>query len=92
MHGGSSFAPGTLRLQGIHGRQTGPDSPFQRGRVGAFDVVAGKVKRAPVWMQKACLEWFYRFLQEPRDKWKVEVVDSFHFLYLFLVHDLWRRR
>ena len=59
---------------------------------GSFDVLAGKVKRAPLWMQKACLEWFYRFLQEPRDKWRVEVVDSFHFLYLFLVHDLLRRR
>ena len=27
---------------------------------GTFDVAAGKVKRAPVWMQKTSLEWFYR--------------------------------
>lgn len=33
---------------------------------GSFDVFAGKVKRAPIWMQKSGLEWFYRFLQEPR--------------------------
>lgn len=32
---------------------------------GSFDVLAGKVKRAPLWMQKAALEWFYRLLQEP---------------------------
>lgn len=34
--------------------------------VGAgFDFHAGVVKRAPLWMQKCGLEWFYRFLQEP---------------------------
>ena len=32
---------------------------------GSFDVLAGRVKRAPLWMQKAALEWFYRLLQEP---------------------------
>jgi N-acetylglucosaminyldiphosphoundecaprenol N-acetyl-beta-D-mannosaminyltransferase len=40
--------------------------PFAMGVGGTFDVVAGKVKRAPVWMQRSGLEWFYRFLQEPR--------------------------
>jgi N-acetylglucosaminyldiphosphoundecaprenol N-acetyl-beta-D-mannosaminyltransferase len=39
--------------------------PFAMGVGGTFDVAVGKVKRAPVWMQKAGLEWFYRFLQEP---------------------------
>lgn len=32
---------------------------------GSFDVLAGKARRAPVWMQRAGLEWFYRFLKEP---------------------------
>ena len=32
---------------------------------GSFDVLSGTVKRAPEWMQKIYLEWFYRFLQEP---------------------------
>lgn len=32
---------------------------------GSFDVLAGEVKRAPLWMQRASLEWFYRLLQEP---------------------------
>lgn len=31
----------------------------------AFDVVAGKVPRAPVWMQKSGLEWFFRLMKEP---------------------------
>ncbi len=38
---------------------------FIMGVGGSFDVVAGKVKRAPVWMQEIGMEWFYRFLQEP---------------------------
>lgn len=45
-------------------------TPFIMGVGGSFDVVAGKVKRAPLWMQKAGLEWFYRFLQEPKRMWK----------------------
>ncbi|MGX8851843.1 WecB/TagA/CpsF family glycosyltransferase [Amedibacillus sp. YH-ame10] len=33
---------------------------------GSFDVISGNIKRAPVWLQKANLEWFYRMCQEPR--------------------------
>jgi N-acetylglucosaminyldiphosphoundecaprenol N-acetyl-beta-D-mannosaminyltransferase len=32
---------------------------------GSFDVLAGKVQRAPVWWQRNGLEWLYRALQEP---------------------------
>jgi N-acetylglucosaminyldiphosphoundecaprenol N-acetyl-beta-D-mannosaminyltransferase len=32
----------------------------------AFNFYLGYTKRAPVWMQHNGLEWFYRFLQEPR--------------------------
>lgn len=32
---------------------------------GSFDVLAGNVKRAPVWMQKAGLEWLHRLLKQP---------------------------
>lgn len=32
---------------------------------GSFDVVAGKTKRAPLWMQQASLEWLYRLLKQP---------------------------
>ena len=37
---------------------------------GSFDVIAGKIKRAPKWMQNLGLEWFYRFCQEPRRMWR----------------------
>jgi N-acetylglucosaminyldiphosphoundecaprenol N-acetyl-beta-D-mannosaminyltransferase len=43
---------------------------FVMGVGGTFDVVAGKVRRAPVWMQRSGLEWAYRVAQEPRRMWK----------------------
>lgn len=39
--------------------------PVSIGVGGTFDVMAGVVKRAPVWMQKAKLEWLYRGLKQP---------------------------
>lgn len=44
-------------------RQLGVD--FVMGVGGTFDVVAGKIKRAPRWMQRMGLEWFFRMMQEP---------------------------
>jgi N-acetylglucosaminyldiphosphoundecaprenol N-acetyl-beta-D-mannosaminyltransferase len=41
-------------------------APFVMGVGGSFDVLAGAVSRAPLWMQNAGLEWFYRLSQEPR--------------------------
>jgi N-acetylglucosaminyldiphosphoundecaprenol N-acetyl-beta-D-mannosaminyltransferase len=40
--------------------------PFSMGVGGSIDVAAGLTKRAPLWMQRTGLEWFYRFVQEPR--------------------------
>jgi len=40
--------------------------PVMMGVGGSFDVIAGKLKRAPVTMQKLQLEWLYRLLQEPK--------------------------
>ena len=40
--------------------------PFIMGVGGSFDVLAGAVSRAPLWMQNAGLEWAYRLYQEPR--------------------------
>jgi N-acetylglucosaminyldiphosphoundecaprenol N-acetyl-beta-D-mannosaminyltransferase len=54
--------------------------PFVMGVGGSFDVVAGLVKRAPVWMQNNGLEWFYRFQQEPRRLWKRYLWGNTRFL------------
>jgi N-acetylglucosaminyldiphosphoundecaprenol N-acetyl-beta-D-mannosaminyltransferase len=32
---------------------------------GAFDMLAGEVPRAPVWMQRGGLEWMYRLGRQP---------------------------
>jgi N-acetylglucosaminyldiphosphoundecaprenol N-acetyl-beta-D-mannosaminyltransferase len=51
---------------------------------GSFDVWAGKTKRAPQWMQKAGLEWFYRLVQEPGRMWKRYLVGNSRFVWLVL--------
>lgn len=50
--------------------------PFAMGVGGSFDVAAGRVRRAPRWMQRAGLEWFFRFLQEPRRMFRRYFVDD----------------
>jgi N-acetylglucosaminyldiphosphoundecaprenol N-acetyl-beta-D-mannosaminyltransferase len=36
---------------------------------GSFDVLAGQVSRAPLWVQRWGLEWAYRVYQEPGRLW-----------------------
>lgn len=57
---------------------------FIMGVGGSFDVVSGKVKRAPLWMQKNGLEWFYRFIQEPKRMWKRYLIGNSKFILLVL--------
>jgi len=57
---------------------------FIMGVGGSFDVLAGYTKRAPLWMQKFGLEWFYRFIQEPKRMWKRYLVGNTRFILLVL--------
>jgi len=57
---------------------------FNMGVGGSFDVVAGVTKRAPGWMQKMGLEWFYRFIQEPGRMWKRYLVGNSKFIFIIL--------
>ena len=54
--------------------------PFAMGVGGSFDVAIGRVKRAPAWMQMAGLEWFYRFLQEPRRMFRRYFIEDMAFI------------
>lgn len=36
---------------------------------GAFDFISGRVKRAPLWVQSAGFEWFYRLIKQP---WRIK--------------------
>ena len=57
---------------------------FIMGVGGSFDVIAGKVKRAPLWMQNSGLEWFYRVVQEPKRMWKRYLVGNTKFICLII--------
>lgn len=60
-----------------------------RGRVGglmigvgaAFDFIAGTTKRAPMWMQRFCLEWIFRIMQDPRRMLPRYLNTNFAFVY-----------
>ena len=47
---------------------------------GSFDVISGEVNRAPLFMQKIGLEWFYRFAQEPRRMWRRYLIGNIKFM------------
>ena len=49
---------------------------------GSFDVVSGNIPRAPMWMQRANLEWAFRMAQEPGRLVKRYVVGNTRFLRL----------
>ena len=43
---------------------------------------AGYIKRAPSWISKSGIEWFYRMLQEPRRLWKRYLIRDIPFFWL----------
>lgn len=51
---------------------------------GSFDVIGGKTKRAPLWMQRSGMEWFYRLIQEPRRMWRRYLVGNTTFIGMVL--------
>lgn len=53
----------------------------------SVDFLAGRIKRAPKWMSNHGLEWFYRFLKEPRRLFKRYFIDDMKILGL-----MWRYR
>jgi len=49
----------------LHRHLSALNVPVCIGVGGTFDVMAGRVQRAPLWMQQAGLEWFYRLAMQP---------------------------
>jgi N-acetylglucosaminyldiphosphoundecaprenol N-acetyl-beta-D-mannosaminyltransferase len=58
--------------------------PVCHGVGGSFDVFAGAIRRAPLWMQKSGLEWLFRLLQEPRRLWKRYLITNTVFVFLIV--------
>lgn len=50
----------------------------------SIDFEAGNIERAPVWMQKSGLEWFYRFIKEPKRMFKRYFVDDMKIFKIYL--------
>lgn len=61
------------------------------GLGGAFPVYAGMQSRAPGWMQRFSLEWFYRLMQEPSRLWKRYLLTNSLFI-LLLIKEFWQMR
>jgi N-acetylglucosaminyldiphosphoundecaprenol N-acetyl-beta-D-mannosaminyltransferase len=58
----------------------------------SFSFVAGEVKRAPRWMQRAGLEWLHRLVQEPRRLFRRYVIDGIPFAFMMFAYALRQRR
>ena len=60
--------------------------------VGAgFDYFAGNIRRAPMWMQRCGLEWFYRLMQEPKRLFKRYLCTNIKFLWLISRDKRWEK-
>ncbi|GBG56150.1 N-acetylmannosaminyltransferase [Sporomusaceae bacterium FL31] len=51
--------------------------PVSIGVGGSFDVMAGVTDRAPMWMQRANLEWLYRLLSQPKRAMRMLALPRF---------------
>ena len=52
------------------------DVPVCIGVGGTLDILTGRLKRAPTWVQRTGLEWLYRLQQEPRRLWRRYVLED----------------
>ncbi|MBN3038430.1 MAG: WecB/TagA/CpsF family glycosyltransferase [Candidatus Omnitrophica bacterium] len=58
--------------------------PLSIGIGASFEFASGKIKRAPLWMQKAGLEWFWRLSLEPKRLWKRYLITDMSFFWLVI--------
>jgi N-acetylglucosaminyldiphosphoundecaprenol N-acetyl-beta-D-mannosaminyltransferase len=58
--------------------------PVSLGIGASFDFVAETIKRAPNWMQRSGLEWFWRFLQEPKRLFKRYFIEDSKFVLMVI--------
>jgi len=50
----------------------------------AFDFFSGQKKHAPIWMQRAGMEWIFRLTSDPRRLWKRYLKHNPRFMFYFL--------
>lgn len=54
---------------------------------GSFEVTAGLIDRAPIWMRKAGTEWLYRLIKEPKRLWRRYLLEAPQ-----IIPMLWKQR
>ncbi len=60
--------------------------PVCIGVGGSFDVLSGRIPRAPLWMQKHGMEWVYRSIKQPNRIFRV--LALFYFIWLVIVEKI----
>ena len=66
------------------------DVGFILGVGGAFDFMAGRLNRAPEWVQKSGFEWLWRLVHEPKRLWKRYLVRDMRFI--GIAYREWRKQ
>lgn len=56
-------------------------APVLIGVGAAFDIHAGKLPQAPLWMQRSGLEWLFRLMKEPRRLWRRYLTNNPRFVW-----------
>ena len=57
-----------------------PEAKIMIGVGAAFDLLTGRVRQAPLWMQRSGLEWFHRLTREPRRLGRRYLVNNPRFM------------
>ncbi|MBA7585961.1 N-acetylglucosaminyldiphosphoundecaprenol N-acetyl-beta-D-mannosaminyltransferase [subsurface metagenome] len=57
--------------------------PVCMGVGGSFDVLSGRIPRAPLWMQRHGMEWIYRSIKQPNRVFRIFAL--FYFIWLVIL-------
>ncbi len=79
-------APRQERWLSDHAAKLAPRAGIGVG--GLFDYYSGDVARAPLWLRELGLEWIWRIVQQPGDKWRRYVLGNPIFLWRVLLQRL----
>ena len=73
-------------------RHRGRVNAVMLGVGAAFDFHAGRIQQAPMWMQRAGLEWLFRLIMEPRRLWQRYLKHNPRFIGLIAMQLIFSRR
>lgn len=81
-------AIGAPRQERLMYRLKGKVNGVMTGVGGAFHILSGTMNDAPMWMQNAGLEWFYRLCKEPKRLFGRYLVTNTKFVY-YVLRECW---